>query len=155
MMQRPSANLPDPTVERGYAGTVSVWDSLGRLLELQYWRGRLLGIGMPQAAATMTVGAESANVIAVTVRLPGPWWVCHAWLTDAPRGAFTAAAPSGGWAAGVGTLLAQFTANKHGLWQANQQGLLRVDVTEAGAATWYLQISSHGPEYVSPAITFA
>ncbi|HEU4753960.1 MAG TPA: hypothetical protein VFU47_12700, partial [Armatimonadota bacterium] len=112
--------------------------------------------------ATITVGAEAANVIQVSVQFKDAGGnnlaqrmgaLC--WLADAANAAETAAAPSGGWAAGVGYKLADEITNKRGRFQSDATGLLRVDITEAAAKTFYLHVAVGARVFVSGAITFA
>lgn len=114
-------------------------------------------------SATIAVGAEAANVIQVTVQLVD--WAgaslaesrgIEAWLVDSNSltAALTSTTPSGGWAAGVGTLLYAYTTSKHAKWIASSSGIVRIDITESGARTWYLIVQVGSKLVISSAITF-
>lgn len=113
------------------------------------------------AKIDITVGSESGDVIQVTVQLQddqgdnlGEEWVLQCWLSDASKGAPATAAPdSTAW--GMGTELEEIRPFCH--WQVitNSSGVARLDITEDGADTWYLNVEFRGKIYASDAITFA
>lgn len=112
---------------------------------------------------TIAVGAEAANVIQVTIQLRDWAGVAlaqslgiEAWLVDSNSltAALTATAPSGGWAAGVGRLLHAYTASKHAKWISDSAGVVRIDITETGARTWYLVVQTGARLTISGAVAF-
>lgn len=110
---------------------------------------------------TITVGAESANVIQVSVQFQSlggvNLGVRHAavmWLSDAANTAPTATAPDGGWAAGTGYKIKDETTSILGKFASDANGKARVDITHSGARTWYLHVLVGNRVYVSSAITF-
>lgn len=110
----------------------------------------------------ITVGSEGSDIIPVTVQFRdaannnlSEYCGFMAMLSDTAHGAVSADAPSGGWAAGVGTLLAEHTANLWGWFETNSSGVARIDITEAGVDTWYLLVLFDGKTYWSGTITFA
>lgn len=113
-------------------------------------------------SVSIAVGAEAANVIQVTVQFLdaagnnlAERMAALMWLADAANGAVTGDVPSGGWAAGVGTLLHTLTADALALFTSDANGVVRVDITEAAVDTWYLHVLVGGRVYVSGAVTFA
>lgn len=111
---------------------------------------------------SISVGAEAADVIQVSIQFRdaannnlAERMGAYVWLADAQYGALAAAAPSGGWAAGAGTLVEEHTADKSGEWVSDATGLIRVDITEAGAKTLYLHARVGARVFVSGAVTFA
>ena len=114
--------------------------------------------------STIVIGAEAANVILVTLTLKdlGRKTLAkaagvRAWLSDsATTGAVIAAAPSGGVALGVGSVIAPVVAGKVLDVVTSTGGVARFDVTEVGAKTCYLWVLfPDGSTKVSGAITFA
>lgn len=110
----------------------------------------------------ISVGAEAGDVIQVSVQFRdaannalAERMGAYIWLSDAEYGAPVATAPSGGWAPGAGTLIEEHTAGKSGEWVSDATGLIRVDLTESGAKTLYLNVRVGNRVYASSAITFA
>ena len=122
----------------------------------------LIGAGV---SVEFTVGAETGgntiNVALQAVDAEGDdveeAYGFLAWLSDAAGGDAAAAAPSGGIAIGTdGTILTEHTADitLHVLTEAD--GDADLDIVEAGAATWYLNVLlPDGTIVSSGAITFA
>jgi hypothetical protein len=111
---------------------------------------------------TLTVGAEASNVIQVSIQFKKPNAAnlsqregALIWLSDAANTAPTSDPPSGGWAAGVGYKIHDLTSGVVGYFASDANGLIRVDITEAAADTWYLHALVGNQVYVSGAITFA
>lgn len=109
----------------------------------------------------VSVGAEAANVIPVTLQLRdvannslAARYGAELWLSDAAFGAETGTAPDGGWAAGVGLLRRTDLANVAGRFLSDANGVIRVDVTHSAARTWYLMGEIGGFAYASAAVTF-
>lgn len=115
-----------------------------------------------QGTPAFTIGVETANIIRVTVQLKDSNGVnlavpcvCRAWLSDAAGGAVTAVAPSVGTVIGtVGIVIDSIAANKHLIVASNASGVFDLDVKEAAAKTWYLNIEYAGKLFSSGAITF-
>jgi hypothetical protein len=112
-----------------------------------------------------TVGAESANVITVSVQfldannnnLAQRVWAPF-YLSDNSDGStITATAPNSGIAAGAsGGLVIENIADKAGVLVSTTAGLSKVAFSESGTPTWYLVVClPDGTIAVSPAITFA
>ena len=111
---------------------------------------------------TITVAAEAADIIKVTVQLNDSAGNvltaahhCLCWLSDAAGGAMTATAPDGGVAiAAFGTLLNEGYADYQII--TNSAGKFDLNITESGTPTWYLNVvNQSGRIYSSAAITFA
>ena len=116
-----------------------------------------------QLDAEITVGAEDANAIPVTIQLKDGLGddlavrgAVHAYLSDDANGdSIAATAPSSGWAIGTDGLLIPLVANKAALLVSEEDGDIDLAITEAGAATWYLVlVMPDGRLIVSDAITF-
>ena len=112
---------------------------------------------------TIAIGAEAANVIQVTITLRRPRGQTLARvfpvtcvLADlATTGVPVAAAPSGGVAVGVGTQLGADIAGKVIRALPSAAGVIRLDITEAGAKTLYVHVFlPNGRVKVSSAVTF-
>ncbi len=128
------------------------------------WDGTVYRAFGDVPTASISVGAEAADTIQVTIQLKTPAGAnvatetpVTAWLVDSnsKTAALTSAAPSGGWVAGVGRLLEQSTTNKKAEWVSNSSGVVRIDITEAGTPTWYLVVRVGHRLVISGAITFA
>lgn len=110
----------------------------------------------------ISVGAESANVIQVGVQFRdiqdnnlAQRMGAMAWLSDSANSAETATAPSGTWSMSAGYKLADEVTNKRCFFMTDAAGLFRIDINEAGVATWFLNVKVGSRIYVSGAITFA
>lgn len=119
--------------------------------------------GAPMAAG-FVVGAEAGNVINVAVQLKdanGADLAARgsvlAYLSDDANGDSVAAtAPSGTVVIGTDGLAIPLVAKKTFLLTSEADGDIDINITEAGAATWYLVIVlPNGKLAVSGAITFA
>lgn len=115
-------------------------------------------------AASYTIGAESANAIAVTVQLSdrlnggdlaervGLKW----YLSSDANGDALATAPSGGIAIGTDGLLLEPINNQAGFVISESDGDIDVVITDTGTPTMYLVlVAPDGKLYPSGAITFA
>lgn len=115
--------------------------------------------------AVMTVGAEAANAISVTIQLEdrlngntigesvGIEW----FLASDVAGSTVASAPDSGAAAETssGTLI-EWTANVAGLLFTNSNGAAKLTLTHSSTGTWYLVLKMpDGKKMVSGAITFS
>lgn len=121
----------------------------------------LLGIGL---SVEFTVGTEALDVINVAGQVVdangddvAQAYMLQMWLSDAPGGAVAAAAPSGGIAIGTdGTIVSESIADQEFLLATEADGDFDIDITEAGADTWYLNARMPDGSIVSSdAITFA
>lgn len=131
--------------------------------------GGFRNVGAPNAAvagATITVGAEAANVINVAIQLTDAAGdalatVGHvvAFLSDASTGiGITAAAPDADVAIGTdGAILWEFVTDKAFMLQSEADGDIDLDIGDAtGTPTWYLVVLlPNGQKVISDAITFA
>lgn len=106
--------------------------------------------------ASFTIGTEATNVINVAVKL-NVQGGCFAYLSDNADGSTLAGtAPSGGVAIGTDGLLIESVTNKAWNVISESDGDFDIDITEAGADTWYLVlVLSDGTLAISGAITFA
>jgi len=114
--------------------------------------------------ATITVGAEAANVINVAMQLldqSGNEMVTRrglaAYLSDDATGdSIAGTAPSGGVAIGTDGLAIPLVANKAFHLTSEADGDIDLNITETGADTWYLHlVLPDGRLASSGAITFA
>lgn len=113
---------------------------------------------------TITVAAEDTNVVNVAIQVIGgddqdidANVHLLAWLTDTEGAAVVpGTAPDGGTAVGAtGVVLAELTADVLFLAVTDSNGNLELDVTESGAATWYLNVGlPGGGVVVSDVLTF-
>jgi hypothetical protein len=113
---------------------------------------------------TITVAAEDTNVVNVAIQVIGgddqdvdANVHLLVWLTDTEGAAVVpGTAPSGGTAVGAtGVVLVELTADVLFLAVTDANGNLELDVTEAGAATWYLNVGlPGGGVVVSDVLTF-
>lgn len=113
---------------------------------------------------TITVAAEDTNVVNVAIQVIGgddqdidANVHLLVWLTDTEGAAVVpGSAPSGGTAVGAtGVVLVELTADVLFLAVTDANGNLELDVTEAGAATWYLNVGlPGGGVVVSDVLTF-
>lgn len=118
---------------------------------------------LTQGTPTITVGSESGDVINVAVQLKdaagenvASAHVVRAWLSDSAGGEVTSTAPSGSVAIGTnGVVIAEHTAKTHLVVAGNASGQFDINITEAGARTWYLNLEYQGKLFSSAAITFA
>lgn len=124
----------------------------------------LASVSNSLANVDVVIGAEDTNVINVALQLQDANGAAlaqsvslNAFLTDAVAGiAITAAAPSGGVAAGTNGGCIALITNKLFLLSSDTQGRVDINITEATAKTWYLVIVfPNGARVVSDAITFA
>lgn len=112
---------------------------------------------------TISIGAEAANAITLTFQAYDAGGASLAaivpfelWLSDGVEGWETAAAPDGGIAVGVGTLLETLTAGKRISLVTNASGQAQVTLTESTAKTWYARaMLNDGKVVTSAAVTFA
>lgn len=112
---------------------------------------------------TIAVGAEAANAITLTFQAYDAGGATLAaivpfelWLADAADTWETAAAPDGGIAVGVGTLLETLTAGKRISLVTNASGQAQVTLTESTAKTWYARaMLNDGKVVTSAAVAFA
>lgn len=121
--------------------------------------------GYADAAPTITVGTEAANVINVTVQANGPDGQdasasrCFFWYfaDDAAGDTITATAHDGGSAIGTDGSLIELTANLNGLLITEADGDADIDITDAGAFTVYLVLVNltTGLRTISDVITHA
>lgn len=112
-----------------------------------------------------TLAAQAGDVRKVTIQLQsgavaslGSAGYVRAFLSDAATGlGITATAPSGGVAIGdKGAILATPVANKMWDLQTDAAGAVELDVTEAGAKSFYVVvILPDGTHAVSSALAFA
>jgi hypothetical protein len=117
----------------------------------------------PVHQASFVVGAEATNVINVGVQLKDVDSVnlavrghVDAYLSADANGDTLAAAPSGGVAVGTDGLCIEQIADRSFTLVSEANGHLDINITEAGAGTWYLVLRLPGGTLaVSGAITFA
>lgn len=116
------------------------------------------------SGATITVGAEAADVINVAIQLQGNQSAdaaqalgVLAYLSDNSDGStLIATAHSGGVAVGTDGLAIELTADKVFVLVSESDGDIDLDITEAGAKTAYLVlVAPNGELIVSDAITHA
>lgn len=110
------------------------------------------------SGVTFTIGTEAADVINVALDLgTAQVSTVFAFLSDDADGiGIAAAAPSGGVAIGTdGKVIVARTAGLALDLQSADTGLLDLDITEAGAKSFYLVVVIGGAQFVSEAITFA
>lgn len=110
---------------------------------------------------TISVGAEASNVIQVSIQFKdvadnnlADRMGAFVWLSGSQHGAEVGTAPSGGWSAGVGTLISTAVAGKSAYFLSDATGLLRIDLTEAGAASFYVHVIVGNKAYASPVVAF-
>jgi hypothetical protein len=104
-----------------------------------------------------TVGAEAADVINVALqvvdgdgRALALQLALLAWLSDTAGAALTATAPSAGTAIGTdGVIIVEHTAETLLELLTDADGVLDLDIGEAGADTWYLNVRLPGGAIVS------
>ena len=122
-----------------------------------------LGVGW---TIDVTVGADIGNSVLVELEVfdaeGNPLEEVKrliAWLADGNGGPNppTTTAPDGdvAIAAGVGTILIEHTTDIYFEFLTDVNGELDLDIGEAGAATWYLNVvQGDGTVYISPVIEF-
>jgi len=118
--------------------------------------------GIPDKCS-FVIGAEAANVINVGIQLQEQDGAdlanrgqVYAYLSDDANGdSIAATAPSGGVAIGTDGVADPITANKSFMLISEADGDIDLDITEVGAATWYLIVCIQGELFASSAITFA
>lgn len=112
----------------------------------------------------ITVAAEGGDVINVSVQVKDGSNVdlaqqlsFFAWLSDTAGAAATATAPSAGVAVGTdGVIIVEHTAEIVFELLTDADGLIDLDIGEAGVDTWFLNVRLAGGTVVSStAITFA
>jgi hypothetical protein len=117
----------------------------------------------PIPSVEFTVGAEATDVINVALQVVDAQGMALAlqlallaWLSDTAGAALTATAPSAGTAIGTdGTIIVEHTAETLMELLTDADGVLDLDIGEAGADTWYLNVRLPGGAIVSsPAIAF-
>jgi len=123
-----------------------------------------LGANSPIGTATITVGAESGNVINVAIQLNdkadnalAARASVFAYLSDDANGdSIAASAPDSGYAIGTDGLIIPVVANKASVLVSEADGDIDISITESGADTWYLiLVLPDGTLQASGAITFA
>ena len=105
----------------------------------------------------LTVGAEAADVINVALQVVdgkgmdlAQQLALFAWLSDTAGAAVTATAPSAGTAIGTdGVIIVEHTAETILELLTDADGQLDLDIGEAGADTWYLNVRLPGGAIVS------
>jgi hypothetical protein len=110
----------------------------------------------PDSAGFVSVdlGAESANLINVSLRLAAPGRsLLRLWLADSIGGGETSVTPSS-WVYSTGTLLQSVTTNKHHLVVTSATGLINLTLGYGGAVTWYLGVARSGRVFYSNPIIF-
>lgn len=121
------------------------------------------GLGASQVEFTID-DETTANVINVAIQLNNQngsalatRTAVIAYLSDDANGdSIVATAPSSGWAIGTDGLLIPIVANKAAILVSESDGDIDVNITEAGADTFYLIVILPTGELVaSDAITFA
>ena len=102
----------------------------------------------------MTVGDESANTVASSIRAPtGTYSVLDCWLSDSIGGGLTLTAP-GAVSFGSGTILETIATNKRYLVITPSTGTIEVTVTYAGTKSWYWAVSRFARVYYSSQLSF-
>lgn len=123
-----------------------------------------LGVYEKLGTPGFTIGAEAGNVINVGIQLNDSLAAAlavrgslTAYLSDDANGeSIAATAPSGGWAIGTDGVLIPLIAGKAAQLVSESDGDIDINITEAGADTWYLVlVMPDGKLVVSDAITFA
>jgi hypothetical protein len=107
--------------------------------------------------ADITATAEAGNARTVVIQLHDRFGrvlqevgEVEVWLSDTAKGAQTAAAPSGGYAATASAvLLHALVANKHALWLSHTDGKVSFIVTEVGAKTFYVNARKPGDHRIA------
>ncbi len=165
-VSKPCYIVDDHTVAKtSGAGTRSV---AGRIHSVED-AGVFVAIGAvarlaPIDTAAFVVGAEAANVVNVGIQLKDPSGanlavrgsVLAYLATEIHGDVVAAAAPSGGVAIGADGLAISVVAGKAFQLVSEANGHIDLNITEAGAATWYLAVVlPDGRLAVSGAITFA
>lgn len=129
------------------------------------WKQRLslLTEGSPLGAPEVTVSAEVANVVTVSMQLKtlgdvdlirqGVVW---GYLSDDALGnSLAATAPSGGWAIGTDGVILDLIAGKFAIFISEDNGKLDFEVTETGTGEWYfISLLPHGFIVPSDPLTF-
>jgi hypothetical protein len=136
-------------------------DAVGKIRNLT--QGELELIDKVVASVTFTVGAQAGDVINVGLQLKDANGVdmavrssLLAYLSDdAAGGSIAAAAASGGVVIGTDGLAIPIVASKFFLLTSEADGDIDLDITEAGADTWFLiVVLPNGKLAPSGAITF-
>jgi hypothetical protein len=118
----------------------------------------------PIPSVELTVGTQAANVINVALQVVDAQGMAlalqlalFAWLSDTAGAALTATAPSVGTDIGTdGVIIVEHTAETLFELLTDADGVLDLDIEEAGVDTWYLNVRLPGGAIVSSAaITFA
>jgi len=116
------------------------------------------------AGCTYTIGAEAANVINCGFQIEDAAGgdlaerAClFAYLSDDANGdSIAASAPDGGVAVGTDGLAIPVVTSKAWMLTCESDGNIDLDITESGAATWYMiLVLPNGELVASAAITFA
>lgn len=114
--------------------------------------------------AAFVIGSEAGNVINVAIQAKDVGDVdlaargfMYAYLSDDANGdSLAATAPDGGWAIGTDGVLHEMIAGKAAVLITEADGDVDINITETGAATWYLiLVMPRGDLVASGAITFA
>jgi hypothetical protein len=135
----------------GSVKTPSQWDSENSPVKAQ----ALASIPSVEIA----VGVEVPNVINVTLQVIDAQGMALAlrlafiaWLSDTPGVAVTSAAPSGGTSIGTdGVIIFEHVAETIFELITDADGALDLDIEEAAADTWYLNVRLPGGAIVSSA----
>lgn len=119
-----------------------------KINNLRTGKQRINGVGgtVIWENVSFTVGSEAGNVINVAGQLKdGNGNSCkeavafYVYVSDAAGGAVAGTAPDGGAAIGTdGTKIDTFTADKSYLIKSDSDGAFDLDVTESGAANFYV-----------------
>lgn len=112
--------------------------------------------GLPSVSA----GAETANVITVTIQLRdgdgtnlASQRVVRVWLSTSDKGGVTGVAPSGGTTFTTGTVRRTLTTDTDYEVVSNSSGVVVLTITETSAKTYYV-MAEHGGPIGSVAATF-
>lgn len=129
--------------------------------DLTLGSGGSLGAAVP-GTPSFTVGEEASDVINVAVQLKdakganvAAKTVVRAWLSDTSGAALSASAPSGTVVIGTnGVIIASLTAKTHLIIITNATGQFDLNITEAGAKSYHLNIEVDGKHF-SQVMTWA
>jgi len=132
-------------------------------IESQTGHARLLAAPLHLRLA-LTAGAESSDMIAVTIQLEDAAdeavarrWTGEIWLSDSDFGDLATVAPDGGLAVTTGQQLgADVVTDKHLRVVSDSNGVVIVSVTDSGSPTFYVVAFAAGVDApASVAITFS
>jgi len=165
-------SMPAPGVSAANRARM-YWDATNNLLKLSQNGGSYLEMLTQQSAVltanvlgtpTITVGAQAAGAIVVTVQLNdlnaaavANKYLVNWWLSDTAAGAITGTGPSGTVAisGGSGVIIDTWTSKKRYSCITGATGEFKISLAEAGTPTWYLNVQlQDGRVFSSAAITF-